>query len=76
VRDGSGLDGKALRQWRQKSQPEALGELLKAYRQRAYALALRMTNSASDAEDVVQESFIRLFRFPQGLDNRRRLNAV
>jgi RNA polymerase sigma-70 factor (ECF subfamily) len=58
-----------LRQWRQTRNPEALGELLKTQRDRAYAIALRVTSSAADAEDVVQDACIKLMSRTHGFDN-------
>jgi len=56
----------ALSKWREQRSPEALGELLKAQRDRAYALAIRLTASPEDAEDVVQEAFVKLMSREKG----------
>ena len=37
--------------------------LFDQHHQRIYAMALRLTGSGADAEDVVQETFLRAFRF-------------
>ena len=59
----------ALRQWRELRRPEALGELLKAHRDRAYSIAVRIMGSDADAEDVVQEAFIKLLSRTHGFEN-------
>jgi RNA polymerase sigma-70 factor (ECF subfamily) len=56
----------ALERWRNGHAPEALGELLKAQRDRAYSLAVRLTGSPEDAEDVVQEAFVKLMSRAKG----------
>ena len=58
-----------LRGWKSSRRPEDLGELLKAYRDRAYAIARRMTNSGADAEDAVQEAFVKLLSRTHGLND-------
>jgi RNA polymerase sigma-70 factor (ECF subfamily) len=40
----------------------AAGELVRRYRPRIYALALHLTGSEHDADDVAQEAFLRAFR--------------
>ena len=39
----------------------AFGEIHDRHRVRVYSIALRMTGNAADAEDITQESFLRLF---------------
>ena len=39
----------------------AFGEIHDRHRVRVYSIALRMTGNAADAEDLTQESFLRLF---------------
>ncbi|MCC7539464.1 MAG: RNA polymerase sigma factor [Deltaproteobacteria bacterium] len=41
--------------------PKAFGELVRRYRPRIYALALHMTGSTSDADDIAQDAFLRAF---------------
>lgn len=52
--------------------PEAQAALYEAMYKRVYYLALRMTRSAEDAEDAVQEAFLSAFR---ALPNLADLNA-
>ena len=59
----------ALTQWRETRQPEVLGELLKAQRDRAYSVAVRVTGSTADAEDVVQQAFIKLLSRTSGFED-------
>ena len=59
----------ALREWRTSRRPEALGELLKGQRDRAYSVALRLTGSSADAEDAVQDAFIKLLSRTHGFDD-------
>jgi RNA polymerase sigma-70 factor (ECF subfamily) len=40
----------------------ALEELYNRHKNKVYALALRMTNNVQDAEDIVQEIFIQVYR--------------
>ena len=40
----------------------AFGELFETHKRRIYSLCLRMTGSAADAEDLTQETFLRVFR--------------
>jgi RNA polymerase sigma-70 factor (ECF subfamily) len=41
---------------------EAWEDLVKAYTRRVYAMCYRFTNSASEAQDLTQEVFLRVFR--------------
>jgi RNA polymerase sigma-70 factor (ECF subfamily) len=65
----TGWTDAALQDWRRTRRPEALGELLKSQRNRAYAIALRITASSADAEDAVQDAFIKLLSRTHGLDD-------
>jgi RNA polymerase sigma-70 factor, ECF subfamily len=58
-----------LRNWREHRTPESLGELLKAQRDRAYSIALRLTASPADAEDAVQDAFVKLMSRRKGFEN-------
>lgn len=42
--------------------PRAFEALVKRYRHRIFALALHMTGSPSDADDITQDAFVRAFR--------------
>ena len=57
-----------LNLWRTSRDPEALGQLLKWQRDRAYATALRILGNGADAEDAVQQAFIKLLSRTHGLD--------
>ncbi len=58
-----------LQRWRLENSLDALGELLKTQRDRAYSIAARLTASGADAEDAVQEAFIKLFSRRKGFDD-------
>jgi RNA polymerase sigma-70 factor (ECF subfamily) len=51
-----------LERWRTAKDPEALGELLKWQRDRAFAVACRVLTDRAEAEDAVQQAFLKLFR--------------
>ena len=51
-----------LERWRAAKDPEALGELLKWQRDRAFAVACRVLTDRAEAEDAVQQAFLKLFR--------------
>jgi RNA polymerase sigma-70 factor, ECF subfamily len=59
----------AITEWRQSRTTESLGELLKAQRHRAYVVAFRLTGSSAEAEDVVQEAFLKMLSRTHGFDN-------
>lgn len=65
----------AWEQWRATRSPESLGELLKAQRDRAYAIALRMRGNAADAEDVVQQAFLKVLSCKEGFENAEALET-
>jgi RNA polymerase sigma-70 factor (ECF subfamily) len=54
------------RRWGASRSPEALGELLKWQRNRAYAIACRILGREADAEDAVQEAFVKLLAAAPG----------
>ncbi len=45
-----------------KGDPRAFEMLVKRYRHRIFALALHMTGSPSDADDITQDAFVRAFK--------------
>ncbi len=45
-----------------KGEQGAWDDLVKIYTKRVYSLCYRFTNSASEAEDLTQEVFLRVFR--------------
>ena len=53
-----------LERWRREQDQEALVELLSSRRTMAYALARRITGNAADAEDAVQDAFLKVFSSP------------
>lgn len=52
---------------------EALEQLIIRYERRIFALALRMTGSVDDAQDAVQETFVRLHLKVRQIDAQRGL---
>jgi RNA polymerase sigma-70 factor (ECF subfamily) len=55
----------------QKRDPQALGELYDRYGRVAYTLILRIVRDAATAEDLVQETFLRIWNRVQGFDGDR-----
>ena len=54
---------------------KAYRELVELYQPRVYSLAFRMVRRAEDAEDVVQETFVRMFRALDRYDPERSFGA-
>ena len=52
---------------------EELATLFEANRPQLRSVAYRMLGSASEADDAVQEAWLRLSRRPDGIDNLRRV---
>lgn len=48
----------------------AFGTLVRRYQRRVYSIAYRMTGQHQDADDVVQEAFVRAFRGLDSFDGR------
>jgi RNA polymerase sigma-70 factor (ECF subfamily) len=55
----------------QKRDPQALGELYDRYGRLAYSLILRIVRDAATAEDLVQETFLRIWNRVHGFDGDR-----
>ena len=56
-----GRESAALVAAAQKGDPHAFGELVRRYRSRIFALALHLTGSHGDADDITQDAFLRAF---------------
>ena len=61
VEGGRAWAEERLERWRERQDTEALGELLKWQRDRAYAVALRILYQPAEAEDAVQQAFLKMF---------------
>ena len=48
----------------------AFDELVRRYQRRVYAAALHITGNHSDADDVAQETFVKVYRHLSGFDGR------
>lgn len=55
-------EAEALVEAARRGDPRAFDALVKRYRHRIFALALHMTGSPSDADDITQDAFVRAFR--------------
>lgn len=55
----------------QRREPEALGELYEKYGRIAYSLVLRIVRDQGIAEDLVQETFLRVWNRAAGFDAQR-----
>src|SRR5580704_2411945 len=53
-----------------KGDPRAFDELVRRYRVRIFALALHLSGSESDADDITQDVFIRAFHTLQAFEGR------
>ena len=65
-----------LARWRSARDPEALGELLKWQRDRAYAVARRWLNQDSDAEDAVQQAFLKMLSRTHGFETEEEFRTA
>jgi RNA polymerase sigma-70 factor (ECF subfamily) len=52
----------------QKGDEKALGELIVRYQQKLYFYVAKLINSGDDAEDVVQETFLKIYQNIQSFD--------
>ncbi len=55
----------------QKRDPQALAELYDRYGKMVYGLILRVVSDTGTAEDLVQETFLRVWNRAQGFDSER-----
>lgn len=53
----------------------AFSQLVETYSGRLYRLALKLLQNPQDAEDILQETFIKAFRYIQGFDGRSSLST-
>ena len=60
----------ALVEAARRGDPRAFEALVKRYRHRIFALALHMTGSPSDADDITQDAFVRAFRSMDRFEGR------
>src|SRR5262249_20113353 len=58
-----------LARWRDKRDGEAIGELLKWQRHKAFSIARRILGQSADAEDAVQQAFVKLLSRTHGFDS-------
>ncbi len=56
-----GAEASALVEAAKQGDPRAFGELVRKYRPRIYALALHITSSASEADDITQDAFLKAY---------------
>ena len=54
---------------------DALGVLFRRHHERVYALCFRMTGSAAAADDLVQETFLRVLKYRRGFEGRGRFTT-
>lgn len=66
----AGREADALVQAARRGDPRAFEALVKRYRHRIFALALHMTGSPSDADDITQDAFVRAFRSMDRFEGR------
>jgi RNA polymerase sigma-70 factor (ECF subfamily) len=69
----SALDEMACLEAIQRGDPRCLGPFFDAWGDRLYGLALRLLRDPAAAEDVVQESFVKLIANAEKLEGRARL---
>jgi len=59
----------------QKGRRDAFAALVERYQQPAYGVALRLLGRRQDAEDAVQQAFLRLYEARATYDSRRRFST-
>jgi len=65
-----------LKRWSDEKESEALGELLKWQRDRAYAVALGILGRGVEAEDAVQQACLKVFRSGQVFADQAHFKAT
>jgi len=55
--------------------PEEFSRLVEAYSSKIYRLAIKMLNRQEDAEDVLQETFVKAYRGLKSFDGRSKLST-
>lgn len=68
VEQAEGFDEAALVQRAQQGDTAAFAELVKKYERKIYRVALHITNNQEDAEDVLQESFLKAYSHLNGFE--------
>ena len=66
-----GFSLKALQQ----GDPEEFSRLVDAYSSKIYRLAIKMLNQQQDAEDILQETFVKAYRGLKSFDGRSKLST-
>jgi RNA polymerase sigma factor (sigma-70 family) len=56
-------------------EPEALDLLFRRHHERVHALCARLTSDAAAADDLVQETFLRVLRFARSFEQRARFTT-
>jgi RNA polymerase sigma-70 factor (ECF subfamily) len=59
----------------QKGDKDAFGKLMLRYQNKIYRLARRMTETDEDAEDVLQEAFVKAFRSIKGFKGKSKFST-
>jgi RNA polymerase sigma-70 factor (ECF subfamily) len=59
----------------QAGDPEEFSRLVDAYSSKIYRLAVKMLNQQQDAEDVLQETFVKAYRGLKSFDGRSKLST-
>ncbi len=59
----------------QEGDPEEFSRLVEAYSGKIYRLAIKMLNQQQDAEDVLQETFVKAYRGLKSFDGRSKLST-
>jgi RNA polymerase sigma-70 factor (ECF subfamily) len=65
-----GLEASALVESAKTGDPSAFDALVRRYRPRIFALALHLTGSRSEADDITQDAFLRAFRNISAFEGR------